>query len=154
MVTTTKIKVSENINEVVSNVMDLPLGEEALYAEFIWVEKLIKYRINELCDGDLKEPIPPMPEVGKGIHPYFDWLIEHRVDVTERLALSLAMVAHTLPHFLDYLWPSRWHVARLVVNYFCFCFIHRHSFSWSSVVWIYLPANCVDTDVYLGGAFL
>jgi len=107
MVTTeTKKKITEKINEGISHVMDFPLREEALYAEFIWVEALIKYRISELCDGDLKKSLPPMPDVGMGIHPYFDWLIEHKVDVPERLALSLALVAHTLPHFLDYLFTK------------------------------------------------
>ncbi|MBL4707424.1 MAG: ATP-binding protein [Flavobacteriales bacterium] len=84
----------------------VPKPDKSLFSEFLWVETLIKYRISELCDGNLKSPPPPMPDIGLGIHPYFDWLIEQHADVTERLALSLVLMSQTVPQFLDYLYTK------------------------------------------------
>lgn len=96
-------KASEKMDENTENNVS---ATEAISFEFRWLEALIKYRITELCDGVQDTPLPGIPNLIKGVHPYFDWLIEEEVDLLERMVLSLALAARTTPQFLDYLYTK------------------------------------------------
>ena len=61
--------------------------EGTLLSECLWIESLIKFRINELCGVDQDGVLPEIPKISKGVHPYFDELIALQVDVPERIAL-------------------------------------------------------------------
>lgn len=81
--------------------MNAFIPEDLLSKEFYWIEELIQYRIEELCEGENELPPPGPPELAEGIHPYYDFLISKQVDFIERLALSLVFIAQTFPEFLE-----------------------------------------------------
>lgn len=74
--------------------------------EFSWIESLIHYRIKELCEEEISHEIPAIPLLEFGVNAYFDELIHSEVTVLERIALSLALMARTMPQFLDFLYTK------------------------------------------------
>jgi len=86
--------------------MDSEKTNTLLLSEFYWIEALIKFRINELCQAQEQEAYPEPPEIQKGVHVYFDYLIDAKVDLVERIALSLVLIANTFPKFLDYFYTN------------------------------------------------
>jgi len=87
--------------------------EVTLLSECLWIESLIKYRINELCGVDQDVALPEIPQISKGIHPYFDELIDLQVDVPERIALALSFIADTVPQYLNYLYTKNQYTDRI-----------------------------------------
>jgi AAA+ superfamily predicted ATPase len=80
--------------------------EGTLPVEYLWLEALIRYRINELCAMEQATNLPQIPRIGMGIHPYFDVLVSMQADVVERVALSLSFIATTAPEFLNHLYTK------------------------------------------------
>jgi AAA+ superfamily predicted ATPase len=94
--------------------VEVPL---TMTSEFIWIQALIKYRINELCGADQEPDLPQMPELQKGVHPYFDELIENEVHVIERVALSLALTSIFFPQYLDYLYTKNQYTDKIFTEF-------------------------------------
>ena len=88
--------------------INVPRAVESLsiVAEFEWMESLIHFRIRELCEDELLDGLPKVPELVAGVHPYFDELIEKKVTMIERIALALAFIAQSAPQYLDYLYTK------------------------------------------------
>ncbi|XOV66369.1 MAG: ATP-binding protein [Fluviicola sp.] len=78
----------------------------SLHMEFSWIAALIRFRINELCGIEQENSLPDLPPLQHGVHPYFDELILNEVSVVERIALSVAFAAHTVPYYLDGLYTK------------------------------------------------
>jgi len=85
----------------------------ALADEFMWIENLIKFRINELCGVEQESTLPRIPNLVADIHPYFDELMRNEVNVIERIAVSLAFAASTAPQFLNYLYTKNQYTDRI-----------------------------------------
>jgi len=75
-------------------------------SECEWIESLINFRIRELCDNIGESTLPDLPTLQKGVNPFFDSLIKFEVSILERIALSLAYIAQTMPQYLDYLYTK------------------------------------------------
>lgn len=89
----------------------------SLHSEFSWIEALISFRINELCGVEQESKLPGLPPLQRGVHAYFDELIINQVSVVERIALSLAFAAHTVPHYLDYLYTKNQYTDRVFTEF-------------------------------------
>jgi AAA+ superfamily predicted ATPase len=98
------------VDEIKENEPEITL---TMNSEFLWIQELIKYRINELCGADQEPELPQVPQLEKGVHPYFDELIDNEVDVTERIAMSLALAATLFPQYLDYLYTKNQYTDRI-----------------------------------------
>lgn len=78
----------------------------SIQAECEWLEALINFRIRELC-GDLNGlELPVQPIIETGFNSYFDVVEKFELNTLERIALSLAFIAQTVPQYLDYLYTK------------------------------------------------
>ena len=100
------VKIKSQLEEIQQRKVTSQGSGISLLTEFTWIEALIKFRISELCESSQEVAFPEIPLIYKGIHPYFDDLIENEVDIPERIALSLALMAQTFPQFLDFFYTK------------------------------------------------
>jgi AAA+ superfamily predicted ATPase len=86
------------------NAADIQSGIQQLAQEFKWIEKLIRYRIDEMCEVVEVLEVPAPPDLEDINHPYLKWLHKMDLDLPERVATSLALIAYTAPQYLDHLY--------------------------------------------------
>lgn len=90
------VNIKNKVNNITIN------NQLTILSEFYWIETLIRYRIQELCQVENLGDFPQAPVIHtRGVHPYFDFLLEEKVDLLERISLSLSLISQTFPKFLD-----------------------------------------------------